>query len=108
MPFKLHDTVRLISSPETIGPVVGMVGFIDDIINEDYYSFSAVEEYNNEYRVVGTGGIPSIHMVADNSEELVDAVNSILFERKANYDKIMASVHLKNIIENGEIDEEDE
>ena len=99
MAFELHDTVRIVSKPTNIVGVIGKTGFIDDVINDNYYLFSAVEKRGGVYSVIGSGGMFSQNMVADNNEEVIEGRDYILGERKANYDKLMAAVHLKNIIE---------
>jgi hypothetical protein len=86
--FKQYDTVILISKPAEWfgGPHVGTLGFIDEVHDDNYYTFSAVEfPKGGTPRTIGSGGISGEYLQIDNRLDLRRATDLIIAERKNVY-----------------------
>lgn len=89
--FKVNDTVRITVDPGTIGPRVGMQGYIEDCHGDDYYTFNCIEKRDGKYVVSGSGGTHGLYLSVDNSVELIAARDHILAEREMYYQRALAN-----------------
>jgi hypothetical protein len=110
MAFKLHDLVIVNSKPESqfTGVQVGMVGFIDEVFDDDYYRFAAMNRgygFASTGRIIGEGGIHGKYLAHhDGPLSSVDKkmLDIILAEREQQRLEFIAKIELRKIIEEGE------
>jgi len=102
MKYQERDTVCIIRRNFfEDAPINGMRGFIDHVHGDGYYTFVALTERDGiiKGRKVGEGGCHEKYLKPDNGEDLIDAMNTLLYERELQYNKLMGGYYLRKIIE---------
>jgi len=106
MAFKEHDLVIINTKPPSlIGPEIGMIGFIDEVFDDDYYRFACISRggsFTATGRIIGEGGIHGKYLAHyDGPENSPNRkmLEFILNEREEQARIILAGIELRKIIE---------
>lgn len=88
--FKEHDPVTITSQPENIGPRVGMAGYIEEIHDDDYYTFVEIATAEGSYFRAASGGIKGEHLSKSDNPELKKAIGIILEEQEKRIEEALS------------------
>lgn len=87
--FKKHDPVQITSHPETLGPTVGMQGYIEEVHDNDYYTFREIAQCEDVFFDAASGGIKGEFLSKDDDPVLIKAIASILEDKEKRFKESM-------------------